>query len=661
MIRKTIVALLGVALSAATAMAQSMPDGFAGFLKAVLARQHDEWLRDWSENMRTNTALETCASFRDTKLRPFLLHEMDIEGKATKDERKFLDDVVDTIWTAGMKGVGKYDRLNKILARTARRSFADLVREATGKKRCVKSETIVRWLEEGNFHGDDMRGVFWTFRRDISFTNRHLLENYIEKADIDEWLKLLWHIGVERADAWKARGGGWASNVTGEGWDGFAKHGKACREAFNRAMELHSFPEPLYLFSDLGPFDDDLFVRATAAQMDYHGLFSNYLWYNCYPRWCGSLEKMKVFAERCRETKRHDTMIPYFYAEALLKMVKDMGVAPEDYFRDHADELDKIIEVCTPQIKNRNAFASVRQSAAVCATFAYSLKGDLDKTVETWRSFDHRTLPNLMYKIFESAYLNDRWLLWNVISGKRSADFLRLHKLYLADDFSGFMSAAGEVKRKHAKLTADEESYIEERLMDVRMKLDFPSGKPVPAAFPKSKACWLTYGGAWRLDGSCAYLNKMYKGGDPLEWNVSVDGEFRMECEIAPHGECDSWQFEFHQKPGAPAIEMSGTYPHLWLDFKKDGCELFFAEWVDIHDSKSAKATSVPYSGGAVKLVVEYNHGKVSVFLGDDSSPVFETEYFADFLNTVKYGHLKFNGSHARINSLKVMKPKRAD
>ena len=48
--------------------------------------------------------------------------------------------------------------------------------------------------------------------------------------------------------------------------------------------------------------------------------YDNYLWYDCFPRWCGSHEKMKAFAERCYETRRHDTMVPYFYAEALLKV-----------------------------------------------------------------------------------------------------------------------------------------------------------------------------------------------------------------------------------------------------------------------------------------------------------------------------------------------------
>lgn len=49
----------------------------------VSSAENDAWLRDWSENVRTNKTLETCAGFRERKLRPFLLKEMDPEGKAT--------------------------------------------------------------------------------------------------------------------------------------------------------------------------------------------------------------------------------------------------------------------------------------------------------------------------------------------------------------------------------------------------------------------------------------------------------------------------------------------------------------------------------------------------------------------------------------------------
>ena len=77
-------------------------------------------------------------------------------------------------------------------------------------------------------------------------------------------------------------------------------------------------------------------------------------------------------------------MVPFFYAESLLRMLSD-GAAKgglEAYFKDHPDELDKIIEVTLPQINSRNATGPVRQCAGAYATLAYSLKGDWTKTCE---------------------------------------------------------------------------------------------------------------------------------------------------------------------------------------------------------------------------------------------------------------------------------------
>ena len=60
-----------------------------------------EWLKDWSESIRTNSNIETCASFRDTRLRPFVLAEMDPDGKATEDERRIMLASIDHIWGVG--------------------------------------------------------------------------------------------------------------------------------------------------------------------------------------------------------------------------------------------------------------------------------------------------------------------------------------------------------------------------------------------------------------------------------------------------------------------------------------------------------------------------------------------------------------------------------
>ena len=613
---------------------------------------YDTWLKDWSENVRTNMTLETCASFRDKKLRPFLMKEMDPDGKATADERKVLNAAIDHTW--GVKGYKKFrdsKRLAEIVGRTAKKPFADMTRAFIADKGIA--DATVAWLEAGKFSGEDLRCVFWTLRNHVNFGSTNVVAK-LEMASVDEWLKLLWRIKVERNAAWKARGGGFANTVTEAGWKGYGNHGDACRAAYKRAMELRPYPEAAYLFAALGPFGDEMFVSATAVQADFPNFYDLYLWYNCYPRWGGSLAKMKAFAERCYETKRHDTMIPLFYAEALLRMVKDANMTNEEYFRDHGDELDKILEVSLPQISSKNTFPNQRQYAGAFATLAYSLKGDWKKAGETFRSFGHRTFPSDIYSVIEG--FPAWWRTWDGISGKNRKDFQHLHRLYVAGDYAAFLRTL-EAVRKRAKLDRGEQAYADEMEVSARMKTDFPAGKPIVASFPKNKTYWLTYNGRWRINGKYAFYDGPYQPSSRLEWTVDVPGDFRMEIEIAPNGKRDAWQFDFYQKPSDPTLYDRGDYPFLMLRFAKDGATAAFGEWNEVKDGGSGQREKFAYSGGSVRLSVIYKGGKASVFVDGAAMPLIETEAHSRILRLVKEGRLRFNGSGARLLSLKVMRP----
>ena len=610
-----------------------------------------EWLKDWSENIRTNANIETCASFRDTRLRPFVLAEMDPDGKASEDERRIMLASIDHVWgVGGFKTFKDAKKLVEILNRTAKKPFAEMVAAFVRKQNSLAVE-VVAWLESGKFSDEDLRAAFWTLWRNVNFGSENMM-NAMEKADVDEWLKLLWRIGVERSTAWKSRGGGWAKYVTEEGWAGFENHGDACRAAFERAMELHPFPEPAYQRSKLGPFGDDAFVAVTTAQADQIGFFDDFLWYNCYPRWCGSHRKMKAFAVRCYETQRHDTMVPYFYAEAILRMAKDMEVRLEDYFADHPDELDRILEVSLPQIASYKAFGTVRQNAGAFATLAYYLKGDYAKAADTWRSFWHGTMPKRIWSIVDN--FSRWWMLFDGISGKNRVDFQRLNALYVAGDYDGFVKGLDELRGKGVKFDGGERTFAEELGLSALIKRDFASGKPVVATFPKSKSNWLTYGGSWRMNGEYAFYDGKYKSGDPLEWAPEFPGDFRLECVAAPNGDKKSWHLEFTFKPSDPALADSEGRPYLSLTFADGKCNAAFGVWRDIYKNDCAKKASTDYAGGNVRLVVTYSAGKASVVVGDDETPVLETEAFSDFLKLTAAGRVRFNGSGARILSLKV-------
>lgn len=619
----------------------------------------DAWLRDWSENIRTNKALETCAGFRERKLRPFLLGEMDPGGKATAEERKLMNAAVDAVWGAdGFGAFGKRKELVALLDRLANKPFAALVGAFAERKDARKP--AVAWLESGKFAGEDLRAVFWTLRNDLSTTDA-AFSKLLEKADVDPWIKATWRIGPAHRAAWKARGGGWARDVTSEGWEGYRKSGDACRAAFGEAMALKPYPEPVYCFIPLGPFGDDIFTSATLAQLDFPNLYREYLWYTCFPRWGGSHGKMKAFAERCYATKRHDSMVPFFYAETILRMVADGGAEGglQAYFTAHPDELDKILEVTLPQMNSPHATVPIRKYAGAYATLAYCLKGDWEKAGETFRSFGHATFPDGIWKYIDN--FSNWWMIWDGISGPNRKEMQALQRIFAEGDYRRFLKATDEACAALA-LSERERAYAATMKVAAKMKSTFLDGEPVRAAFPANKLMWLTYGGAWRLNGEYAYFGgTKYRGGCPLGWNVPVPGEFRLECEVAPNDPAKDWSFVFYQVADGPSPVRQSDCPYLRMTFTPGAGRAAFGLWRDVVVREAAQAASFAWDGKKVKLTIVYKAGKATISVNDAKTPLVETEEHARVLRQVKSGRLRFNGTSVRLLSLSVASPGKGD
>lgn len=628
-----------------------------GFMEKMGA--DDAWLRDWSENIRTNKALETCAGFRERKLRPFLLGEMDPGGKATAEERKLMNAAVDAVWGAdGFGAFGKRKELVALLDRLANKPFAALVGAFAERKDARKP--AVAWLESGKFAGEDLRAVFWTLRNDLSTTDA-AFSKLLEKADVDPWIKATWRIGPAHRAAWKARGGGWARDVTSEGWEGYRKSGDACRAAFGEAMALKPYPEPVYCFIPLGPFGDDIFTSATLAQLDFPNLYREYLWYTCFPRWGGSHGKMKAFAERCYATKRHDSMVPFFYAETILRMVADGGAEGglQAYFTAHPDELDKILEVTLPQMNSPHATMPIRKYAGAYATLAYCLKGDWEKAGETFRSFGHATFPDGIWKYIDN--FSNWWMIWDGISGPNRKEMQALQRIFAEGDYRRFLKATDEACAALA-LSEKERAYAATMKVAAKMKSTFLDGEPVRAAFPANKLMWLTYGGAWRLNGEYAYFGgTKYRGGCSLGWNVPVPGEFRLECEVAPNDPAKDWSFVFYQVADGPSPVRQSDCPYLRMTFTPGEGRAAFGLWRDVVAREAAQAASFAWDGKKVKLTIVYKAGKATISVNDAKTPLIETEEHARVLRQVKSGRLRFNGTSVRLLSLSVASPGKGD
>jgi tetratricopeptide (TPR) repeat protein len=137
---------------------------------------------------------------------------------------------------------------------------------------------------------------------------------------VDAWIAAIIQGEYHIAEAWKARGGGWASEVTEQGWKGFGNNLELARKNLSDAYESHpEFPESAarmvtVIMGNCSGADDERvwFDRAVAAQLDYTSAYMNLL-LALKPRWGGSHKRMLGLARECLATKRFDTAVPSFY------------------------------------------------------------------------------------------------------------------------------------------------------------------------------------------------------------------------------------------------------------------------------------------------------------------------------------------------------------
>lgn len=610
-------------------------------------------MNEWCENVRTNMAIETCASFFRDNLRPFLIGQMDPDGTATADERDVIERSILFVWHEnGYYYFPEKQRLVDILDRTAKKPFAGMVKAFATTEGIM--DGVYDWLVKENFSGEDMRCIYWTLRYNDGIIHNAEMNARLENAPIDEWIKLLWRIQCERNAAWAARGSGVASTVTDEGWGGFDEHGKACRAAFRRAWELHRFPEAGNPLSTLGPISDEVWTELTLTQLDFCLLYDDYLFYNCYPRWCGSIRKMKDFAQLCYDTKRHDTMVPVLYAEFLLRALFEDGVEATDYFKDHGEELDRILEVCLPQVENVTAFKHIRMMAGACAAYAYSLKGEWAKAAEVFRK-----TPSGEWRDDLRCGIRDltNWeMIWKGISGRNGTELQRLHALYAAGDYDGYLDGLNALEAARVDLESDESRYVESMKLCAAAKAG-PSAKPIVAVFSSKRTSWQTPYDWWQMTDSFAFCDKRFAPLGVLIWEVAVSGNFRAELEIAPREGTDDWRFDFCLDPNNRELtRQQGFYcPFLIFKFSKDNAVALFGHWENVESGVPPVVKQFKYEGGKLRIVVEYRDGKCSVFVGGSDQPLIETDRFSRELRRVKEGRFEFGGTMVRLRSLKVV------
>ncbi|MBT3200327.1 MAG: hypothetical protein HN350_10470 [Phycisphaerales bacterium] len=126
--------------------------------------------------------------------------------------------------------------------------------------------------------------------------------------------------------AWEARGSGWASTVTEEGWAKFKEHIAKAEQHLTAAWKIdpksHHAPE---LMIQVTRGSRIWFDRAVTARFDHELAYERRRWF-LYPRWGGSHSAMYAFGLDCMKTGRYDTQTPYELINVLREIVIDQGM-----------------------------------------------------------------------------------------------------------------------------------------------------------------------------------------------------------------------------------------------------------------------------------------------------------------------------------------------
>jgi len=160
------------------------------------------------------------------------------------------------------------------------------------------------------------------------------LKSFSASNSVDPWIAAVVRGAHHIFAAWDARGGGWASTVTDQGWKGFQTNLDLARTCLTEAHRLHpEYPEAATLMISVSMGSPEgageeraWFDRAVAAQLDYSPAYASLAW-ALRPRWGGSHEQMLALARECLATRRFDTLVPSIY----FGIIKEIRSELEDW------------------------------------------------------------------------------------------------------------------------------------------------------------------------------------------------------------------------------------------------------------------------------------------------------------------------------------------
>lgn len=345
------------------------------------------------------------------------------------------------------------------------------------------------------------------------------------------WLSQVIAGQYEIDQAWKARGGGWASEVTETGWQGFDAHQALARSHLTAAWKLRpNYPEaPTYMIKVVmggshkaGESCRLWFDRAVAAQFDYEEAYNFYLT-TLLPRWGGSHEEMYQFGKECLATKRFDTNVPLWLFN-VAKTIDRMEDDPDFWRRS-------------------DVYADLR---TMFNGYLASAPGKRKENLSLWLAVDWRSgrydkARSLLKKLgddidsyaFEQIFIirHDRPVSEiYAMTGPLKAQLIKANRLSITDQANKALPILETALKENREAKA--ETYLRERLAAIRVEAGMAKDwTPLPT---EELYGWEEYFAYWaalpeatlRLDDAPRIGALVWSGQTPERFEVSGDLEF---------------------------------------------------------------------------------------------------------------------------------------
>jgi len=285
--------------------------------------------------------------------------------------------------------------------------LADHVDGDDTRKRTLQESALPllsKCFADGSFTPDDQQEIAELFvtgwGRNLFRTQAVTVCNIAHLAGTNyQWLALCLDGEREIAEAWAARGGGYSTTVTDQGWKGFGSHLAAARTDLTAAWNLQPMwplaPERM-IYVSLGDSDIDemrqWFDRTTTAQIDYDQAYRDFRW-GLRPRWYGNHASLLAFGQAAVDTGRFDTDVPRKYFDAIQDVESELDGPPGHYLFGRHDIWPNLCRMYEGYIAAPSQAASRPGWRSTYAVVAY-LAGKYEVARTQLAALDWRPLPD---------------------------------------------------------------------------------------------------------------------------------------------------------------------------------------------------------------------------------------------------------------------------